>query len=145
MDTQLTQRYSKVDLLSVNGRMGRRYYLFYSMIPLIFLWAIFSFTGSGQEMYKNPDSFFLLGLTTIISLAVLVYLTIQRCHDFDKSGWLALLVVIPFANLIYASIDSSNGLNRYGEMPVPAPILIATANYLLLPLLLVSIALSYFL
>jgi len=145
MDTPITSRYSKVDLFSLKGRMGRRYYLFYSMIPLIFLWAVFKLMGFNQGMNVNSESLFVLSLTTAFVFSILVYLTIQRCHDFDKSAWYAILVIIPFSNLIYASIESTNGLNRYGEIPVPAPMLIATANYLLLPLLMLSIVLSYFL
>jgi len=145
MDTQITQRYNKVDLFSLKGRMGRRYYLFYSMIPLIFLWAFSQFTGFTQETSVNSGSLFVFSLTTAFIFSILVYLTIQRCHDFDKSAWYAIFVVIPFSNLIYASIESTNGLNRYGEIPVPAPLLIATVNYLLVPLLVVSIVLSYFL
>jgi len=145
MDTQITQRYSKVDLLSVKGRMGRRYYLFYSMVPLIFLWAAFSLMVSNHGMNVSSGSLFSFSLITTLVFSILVFLTIQRCHDFDKSGWYAVFVIIPLSNLIYASILSTNGLNRYGEMPVPAPMLIATANYLLIPLLMASIVLSYFL
>jgi len=144
MDTQATQRYSKVDLLSIKGRLGRRYYLFYSMLPLIFLWAVSGLTGInhyGADL--SSGSLFLLSLTTAIVIFIQIYLTIQRCHDFDKSGWYAILALIPFSNLIYASIMSTNGLNRYGEMPEPAPIFIVFANYLLILLSLSSIVLFY--
>ncbi len=146
MDTQITQRYSKIDLFSIKGRMGRRYYLFYSMMPIVFLWITSRFVGANSiGMSFNMGSFFLFSLTTAIVFFILVYLTIQRCHDFDKSGWYAIFVVIPFSNLIYALISNTNGLNRYGEMPQPAPIFIAIANYLLISFMVISIILTYFL
>ncbi|HIP94371.1 MAG TPA: DUF805 domain-containing protein [Leucothrix sp.] len=146
MDTQVAQRYSKVDLFSMKGRMGRRYYLFYSMIPIIFLWLAARYTGvSNIGIDITTGSFFLFSLTTAIVFFILVYLTIQRCHDFDKSGWYAIFVIIPFSNLIYASISSINGLNRYGEMPEEAPIFISTANYLLIPFMIISMIIAYFL
>lgn len=146
MDTQITQRYSKIDLFSIKGRMGRRYYLFYSMIPIFFLWLTSRFVGVNSiGINFNTGSFFLFSLTTAIVFFILVYLTIQRCHDFDKSGWYAIFVVIPFSNIIYASISNTNGLNRYGEIPEPAPIFISIANYLLVSFMAISMILPYFL
>jgi len=144
MDTQVTQRYSKVDLLSIKGRLGRRYYLFYSMLSLIVLCAVSALAGinhSGANL--SSGSLLLLGLAIALVIFIQVALTIQRCHDFDKSGWYAIFALIPFSNLIYASIMSTNGLNRYGEMPEPAPIFIVLANYLLILLVCGSIALFY--
>ncbi len=139
MDTQITQRYSKVDLFSVKGRMGSKYYLFYSIaIPLVFFWFTFQFTGVLSTGMNNLSlgSALLLGVAISIVLFILVYLTIQRCHDFDKSGWYAMFALIPFANLFYASVPQVNGLNRYGEMPEPAPVIISVANYFLVLLVL---------
>ena len=144
MDTQITQRYSKVDLFSVKGRMGRTYYLFYSIvIPFIFFWLFTTLSEAisvKSGLTSNPA--LLLGIATAVIFLILFYLTIQRCHDFDKSGWYALFVFIPFANLIYASVLSTNGLNRYGEVPEHASTFIAIVNYMLIGL---SIALAMYL
>jgi type IV pilus assembly protein PilA len=45
-------------------------------------------------------------------------LTIQRCHDFDMSGWLSLLVLVPLVNLMFWFIPGTDGPNRYG-LPTP--------------------------
>ena len=59
-------------------------------------------------------------------------LTIQRCHDFNKSGWLAVLAIIPFANIVFALIPGTNGLNQYGEVPEPADKLTNVLFYILI-------------
>jgi len=129
MDTQCTQRYSKVDLFSTNGRMGKRYYFFYSaIISLIFLLVIYRLLIPTNEIEHTGNLYF-LGLVGIISASVLIFLTIQRCHDFDKNAWFALFVIIPFFHLIYSVTSSTNGLNRYGEVPESAPLLITIVNY----------------
>ena len=134
MESQNTQRYSKVDLFSIKGRMGKRYYFFYSaIISLIFLLVISRLLIPTSETIYTGSSYF-LGLVGIISASILVFLTIQRCHDFDKSAWFALFVVIPFFHLIYSITSSTNGLNRYGEVPESAPILITIINYLIIAL-----------
>ena len=47
-----------------------------------------------------------------------VMLTIQRCHDFNLTGWLALLIVVPLANLVFLFIPGTDGPNRFGA-PTP--------------------------
>ena len=146
MDIQVTQRYSKVDLLSVKGRMGKEYYLFYSsFIPLIIFYLFANISG-GISLNNigtiAETSSLVLGLVSAIYTFIIIYLSIQRCHDFDKSGWYAVFALIPFANFIYAIIPNTNGLNRYGEIPKPAPIMITIATYLLMALLIAFTGLS---
>jgi uncharacterized membrane protein YhaH (DUF805 family) len=61
-------------------------------------------------------------LATIIpALAVLV----RRLHDTNRSGWWALIGLIPIvgtiAILIFTVTDSDKGENRYGSSPKDAP------------------------
>ncbi len=117
------QRYSEVDLFSTEGRIGRKRYFLYSVVlPFILFWSLASIAGVLVHMGSVATlvSYAILGLATIAMLFVLVRLTMQRCHDFNKSGWLSLLAVIPLANIVFALVPGTNGLNQYGEVPEPA-------------------------
>jgi len=46
-------------------------------------------------------------------------LTIQRCHDFNTTGWLSLLVLVPLVNLIFWFIPGTDGENNYGAKTPP--------------------------
>jgi len=52
-------------------------------------------------------------------LALQVSLTIQRCHDFNMSGWLSALALIPLVNLMFWIVPGTDGRNRYGAPPPP--------------------------
>jgi uncharacterized membrane protein YhaH (DUF805 family) len=58
-------------------------------------------------------------------------LTIQRCHDFNTSGWLALLMVVPLANLIFFFIPGSDGPNRFGAPTPPNSVGVLIAAWLI--------------
>ncbi|MDP9429930.1 MAG: DUF805 domain-containing protein [Actinomycetota bacterium] len=50
------------------------------------------------------------------SLAV----TVRRLHDTGRTGWWALLALVPLANLVlllFACFDSEPGPNRFGPSP----------------------------
>ena len=117
------QRYSEVDLFSTDGRIGRKRYFLYSVVvPFILFWSLASIAGVLVHMgnVATLASYAILGLATLAMLFMLVRLTIQRCHDFNKSGWLSVLAVIPLANIVFALVPGTNGLNQYGEVPEPA-------------------------
>jgi len=117
------QRYSAVDLFSTQGRIGRRMYFFYSIaIPFALFWIFGSVAGLLAKVGGSTTklSYLLLGLAFLSVLFTVVRLTIQRCHDFNVSGKIAILAIIPFANIMFALIPGDNGLNSYGEAPEPA-------------------------
>lgn len=149
MNIQTTQRYSEVDLFSLDGRIGRKLYFFYSVIvPFIFFWIFASVAGIIAKLGSEASiiSYALLGLAIAVVTFMVMRLTIQRCHDFNSSGWLAMLALIPFSNFIFALIPGDNGLNRYGEIPEPASGFITTAVGILIVLItaLVVFSVLYF-
>lgn len=56
-------------------------------------------------------------VTVVPALAILV----RRLHDSGKSGWWALMLLVPFAGaivlLIFVVTDSDTGDNQYGPSP----------------------------
>ena len=135
----ITQRYSDVDIFSTQGRIGQKRYFVYSIvIPFILFWAMTPIAGLASFMPVASNTLFYagLGLAVLGMLLMTVRLTIQRCHDFNKSGALAIFAIIPFANIIFALIPGTNGLNQYGEVPKPATWLFKLFFYVVLALVL---------
>jgi len=59
----------------------------------------------------------ILGLVAMVAMiGFSIVFTIRRCHDFNASGWWALLTLIPLANLVFYFIPGTQGPNRFGPM-----------------------------
>ncbi len=101
-----------VKIFSIKGRIGRVRYIGYT-VGLSFL-MMFLGTLLGAITYGG-------GLISgyIALLVTQVMLTIQRCHDFNTSGWLSLLALIPFVGLIFWVIPGTNGPNNFGNRTAP--------------------------
>lgn len=137
-NTNITQRYSNVDALSVEGRLGRKRYFVYSVVlPLLIFWAITTIASltSYLPVIGTASFYAIVGAALAASAFMIVCLTIQRCHDFNKSGFWAILALIPFTTIIFALIPGTNGLNSYGEIPVPESNIFKTLFYVLLVVL----------
>ena len=46
-------------------------------------------------------------------------LMIQRSHDFNTSGWLSILILVPLINFVFLFIPGPNGTNRWGSKTPP--------------------------
>jgi uncharacterized membrane protein YhaH (DUF805 family) len=104
-------QYEPVRIFSVAGRIGRARYITYGMGMYLLLAAL----GAVLSVFVGP---FGSGLGILAALVVSYMLTIQRCHDFDTTGWLALLIFVPVANLVFWFIPGTDGANRFGR-PTP--------------------------
>lgn len=130
-----THRYSNVQILSANGRIGRFEYFFYSIIiPFLVFWIIAALAGISSRFGElgGAIAYVLLAAGFCAALIIYVQLTIQRCHDFNASGWLALLLILPFANIIFWLIPGNPVVNRFGGRPRPPSKLLRLGAGLLL-------------
>lgn len=116
------------------GRLGRIRYLMYTMgvglvgMILIAIGMMIPFAGP-----------FIAIAIYIAILVISVLLTIQRCHDFNKSGWLSLLILIPLVSLIFYFWPGTKGENNHGHQPPPNSTAIKVGAFLLLGLFVLSI------
>jgi hypothetical protein len=58
-------------------------------------------------------------LAALAFIALAIMLTIQRCHDFNASGWWALVGILPVINLVFWFIPGTDGPNRFGKKTPP--------------------------
>lgn len=118
--TDPDEEYGEIKVFSASGRLGRVRYIGYSVgLPMligiliaILSAAIGAFAGAAAVML-----IIVVGYCAIF--VVLVLLTIQRAHDFNTTGWLAFLVIVPLANLIFWFIPGTDGENQFGKKTPP--------------------------
>lgn len=108
--------YEPVKIFSTAGRIGRARYITYG----VGIYLLFGALGAVLSLAIGP-----LGsvIGVLAALIVAYTLTMQRCHDFDTTGWLALVMLVPIANLIFWFIPGTDGPNRFGRPTPPNSVL----------------------
>lgn len=120
-------------LFRVSGRRSRKSYLLLhlAMMAVSLVWAIaaVSVLADLNSLGVAPNDLppaviviqaaaFILGIPlTIVGILAMV----QRCHDFDRTGWWVLLWLIPGVGAIFwiilLFIPGTDGPNRFGPDP----------------------------
>ncbi|MEJ2451872.1 MAG: DUF805 domain-containing protein [Gammaproteobacteria bacterium] len=126
-----TQQFARMKVLSASGRIGRIRYLAYgfAVFLVIYLVAVslsaivaLGASGAGGEAPRT-----VMGFAYILITIYSVMLAIRRSHDFNVTGWLAVLSLIPLINLFFIFVPGTKGANDYGPPPPPN----TTGNYIL--------------
>lgn len=115
--------------LSFEGRQGRLSYLW----SCSFSWFVLIFGGYlALKTNSAIPGLFILFLTVVLSLFLSLRFVVLRNHDIGWSGWLSLLLFVPFVNGIYGLIllfaRGTGGRNPYGPQPPRASGLAALAG-----------------
>jgi uncharacterized membrane protein YhaH (DUF805 family) len=109
------EEFQPVKLFAVSGRIGRARYIVYSILVSFVL-----VLPAMALMALSPGlGLAVLAVAYIATFVMSIMLTIQRSHDFNTSGWLSLLVFVPFANLIFWFMPGTDGPNRFGAKTPP--------------------------
>lgn len=113
--------YGEIKVFSATGRIGRIRYIGYSVgLTLVFgalLGIIAGFLKGGLGAGIAVTVIMAVGYLAMMVVTAL--LTIQRAHDFNSSGWISLLVLIPLVNLIFWFAPGTAGENRFGRQTPP--------------------------
>lgn len=121
----MNNKHSRLDLFGTEGRFGRAvYFLFSFIIPAAIFWIISAITGQlhKHDIISDKTVYIFILFAAIVALLMLIRLTIQRSHDFDKSGWLTILLILfPPAIIFFWLIPGSKGINSYGLPAEPLP------------------------
>lgn len=128
-------------LLSLQGRLCRARYVAYTLGSVVIAFMLLLLAGmlmhltgkAGQMLY----TIFAVLLVYVALPLFCVVLTVKRAHDFNRGGWLALLLIVPVINVMFWFIPGSRGDNAYGPRPEPAPAGVRIAAFAL-PVLLVA-------
>ena len=129
------------------GRLNRLRYFIYSassgFIPYLLAGVIYLlFKAVVGEEIAAPIAGLSLIVFFIITLVFTISLLIRRLHDLDKSGWMGLLGIIPFINIIFflyvLFARGDTGANRYGLPVQPSPSWHKFAVFVVLGLIILS-------
>ncbi len=105
---------------SPRGRIGRVRYLAYGIGATLLVGLIGALAGFLSAAMGMPMLGGILIVVGYVGFVVFhAILAIQRSHDFDQSGWLAVFAFVPLANLAFLLIPGSRGSNRFGPKPPP--------------------------
>jgi uncharacterized membrane protein YhaH (DUF805 family) len=112
------EEYGEVNILTAGGRLGRVRYIGYTFGLTLLFGIIVGVIGA---VMGNNESLLAVvgGVGYIVLFFISILLTIQRAHDMNSSGWLAILLLIPLVNLIFWVVPGTNGENTYGKKPPP--------------------------
>lgn len=136
-----------------SGRLGRVRYIVHRSAVLVVFALVFIGLSLLTGQLPVGWSMFMGFLIVLAVLSALVFYTlpaVRRAHDFNASGWLALLSLVPLVNLLFWFIPGSIGANRHGEAPpdnsrswIVAAVLLPLLTLLLFLFLVFMGALSY--
>jgi len=114
-------------LFSFEGRLNRQPYWGVAIVMCI-LGAGFNFAigDFGPERPMTAGPAILETLVVVLFVWVGLAVQIKRWHDRNKSGWWALINLVPFIGAIWVLIEcgflrGTIGANRFGADPLGAP------------------------
>ena len=107
------------------GRARRKEYWMFTLFFMLFLLAS-SFVFGALVGILGDNTGTILGVSILIvlyfgHLVPALAVTVRRLHDTGKSGWMYLLVIIPYIGsliiFIFTVIEGDKGDNKYGPDP----------------------------
>jgi uncharacterized membrane protein YhaH (DUF805 family) len=108
------------------GRARRKEYWMFTLFHVIIFFVLLFLGGSNifyDSYYENTFDVtsIILILYFLATLIPTIAVTVRRLHDTGKSGWLYLIVFIPYVGnfilLILVCFDSQYGANKWGDNP----------------------------
>jgi uncharacterized membrane protein YhaH (DUF805 family) len=123
LQTDDDQAFGEVSFFDPSGRLNRLRYWAHGML---FALGFYLVIGAGLLLVMSGSS--MIGYTVLavgyIALIISSFIImIQRLHDLDKSGWMCLLALVPFANIylivLLIFFRGTPGKNRFGLQTPP--------------------------
>ena len=108
---EVLQKYAVFD-----GRASRREFWLWILITFVISLAIGALSWAVADFFTVVAGLYALA-TIVPNLAVAA----RRLHDHNKSGWLQLIVLVPFIGwiivLILMVLPGNDGENKHGPKP----------------------------
>ncbi|HEV8022906.1 MAG TPA: DUF805 domain-containing protein [Candidatus Lustribacter sp.] len=101
--------------LTFSGRAGGTEYWWFVLFGVI----VFGLAILLDHALFGRDALF-GAMCTLVFIVPYSAVAVRRLHDTNRSGWWKLLVFVPLGNivlLIWLSLPSTSGPNRFGPMP----------------------------
>lgn len=154
LTTAVTSEPNQSGIFSLSGRIGRLRYLTYFMCIYLIVMVLVAAVGivaaiAAPEL--GPDA----GGALAVILFIAVYLpmifygfvfAVRRLNDCGWSGWVSLLFLVPFANIVVGLLllfkRGDSDANRFGAQPRPnsTGVKVAAIGGLIIPMAMGMIA-----
>ena len=112
-------------LFSLDGRINRLRFWLYNLIPVL-TWVVMLLViggaseGSSESIQTTLKA--ILFVIWVLCVWIALAIHVKRWHDLDRSGWLALLVLVPYlgtvVSVVIGFIAGTSGSNRFGDDPL---------------------------
>jgi uncharacterized membrane protein YhaH (DUF805 family) len=112
--------YFKRFYFSFQGRTGRQAYWIFYFLPVFLIGVVLGFLS---EVLRLPSRNLLAVLIVLAPFIVWIHaaVSVKRLHDFNRSGWWAILCFVPYLNYVAVPvlgvIPGKTGSNSYGDDP----------------------------
>lgn len=122
--------YFQPKVFSLSGRIGRLRYIAYSIPWTLMIWlGMMIFSIVAAVLIPSMGGAGAIGIMVVmwailaaLSLIPMFSLAVRRLNDMNATGWLSLLMLIPFVNfimlLVFIFFPGTKGQNNYGPAPV---------------------------
>lgn len=121
------QAYASFKPFSGKGRIGRLRYISYTL-GVFSIALIIAFFIAPIPIIGTILSFIIF----VASLVIILMLSMQRCHDFNATAWLAFIFLIPLVSLALYFIPGTKGDNKYGLEPPENSVAVVVSSILLM-------------
>jgi uncharacterized membrane protein YhaH (DUF805 family) len=103
------------------GRARRKEYWFFVLFNVLILVLLVMVDGLLGTLNEEAGVGLFSGLYSLAVLIPGIAVLVRRLHDIDRTGWWALIGLVPFVGgivlLVLAALDSTPGENRFGPNP----------------------------
>ncbi len=120
----------RANILHAHGRINRLRYFTCGWLNFLLIFVIWLFVGLiggfiTAVISEGLGEFVIFAGGGLMSLPLNVanyMLVIRRLHDFNLTGWFALILLIPYVNALFGLlllfVPGTNGANHYGQDPI---------------------------
>ena len=103
------------------GRARRKEYWFFVLFNVLIIVLLVMVDGLLGTFNEEAGVGLFSGLYSWAVLIPGIAVLVRRLHDIDRTGWWALIGLVPFVGgivlLVMAALDSTPGENRFGPNP----------------------------
>lgn len=107
-----------------SGRSRRKEYWFFVLFNILISIGLSFVDGMLGTVNAETGTGILGGIYSLAVLIPSIAVLVRRLHDTDRSGWWALIGLIPIIGwivlLVFVLLDSHPGQNQYGPNPKEA-------------------------
>ncbi|HKO88980.1 MAG TPA: DUF805 domain-containing protein [Burkholderiales bacterium] len=118
-DQNTDEEFQDPKMFAVSGRLGRLRYIGYSFALYILIAGLMGVLMAVLVPVSTGLSMVVMVIGWVAIIVTQFMLAIQRCHDFNMSGWLSLISLIPFAVLVFWFVPGTDGPNQWGPKVRP--------------------------